>query len=79
MLCMGVGVCGASVGIKSRYYDKLALFYLSCRYDELRKVLQFESTNPESPKYESNQSHVKHFEKVWNSSHFVLQTDDLSI
>lgn len=61
---MGVGVCGASVGIKSRYYDKLALFYLTCRYDELRKLLQFQPNETESPKYESNQIQEKHFEKV---------------
>lgn len=64
MLCMGVGVCGASVGIKSRYYDKLALFYLTCRYDELRNMLQFEPTDTETPTYQSNQNQIKHFEKV---------------
>lgn len=40
MLCMGAGLCGSTLGIQGRYYDKLALFYTSCRYQEIRKLLQ---------------------------------------
>lgn len=63
MLCMGAGVCGASVGIQSRYYDKLALFYTTCRYEELRKMLQSHPIE-KSPRDEPKQKPVKEFEKA---------------
>lgn len=38
-LCMCVGIGASLIGIQSNYYDKLAIFYSSHRYQELRKMI----------------------------------------
>lgn len=39
LLCMCVGIGVSMIGIKSYYYDKLAIFYSSHFHDELRKMI----------------------------------------
>lgn len=39
LLCMCVGVGASLIGIQSNYYDKLAIFYSSHRYQELRNMI----------------------------------------
>lgn len=38
-LCMCVGIGASLIGIQSNYYDKLAIFYSSHRYQELRNMI----------------------------------------
>lgn len=38
-LCMCVGIGVSLIGIQSNYYDKLAIFYSSHRYQELRNMI----------------------------------------
>lgn len=38
-LCMCIGIGASLIGIQSNYYDKLAIFYSSHRYQELRNLI----------------------------------------
>lgn len=38
-VCMVVGIGASLIGIQSNYYDKLAIFYSSHRYQELRNMI----------------------------------------
>lgn len=38
-LCMCVGIGVSLIGIQSDYHDKLAIFYTSHRYQELRNMI----------------------------------------
>lgn len=38
-LCMCVGLGVSIIGIQSNYHDKLAIFYTSHRYQELRNMI----------------------------------------
>lgn len=62
MLSMGAGLCGSAIGIQSRYYDKLAIFYTSQMYDEMKRFLPMHRHDNEN---EMDQNNVKHFAKVF--------------
>lgn len=38
-LCMCIGVGASLIGIRENYYDKLAIFYSSHRYQEVRNMI----------------------------------------
>lgn len=38
-ICMCVGIGASLIGIRNDYYDKLAIFYSSHRYQELKNMI----------------------------------------
>lgn len=59
-VCMVVGIGASLIGIRSEYHDKLAIFYTSHRYHELRNMIV--SGWKDKKKSENNSS--KQFVKV---------------
>lgn len=56
LVCMAIGVGASLIGIRNEYHDKLAIFYTSHRYQEIRDIIQNKWKEKE---YGSNETFTK--------------------
>lgn len=61
-VCMVIGIAASLIGIRGEYHDKLAIFYTSHRYQELRNMIRADWR--ERKKSESESYSTKLFVKV---------------
>lgn len=73
-MCMCIGVGASLIDIRSNYYDKLAIFYSSHRYQELRNMILDDWASKKSEKQNSNP-----FVKVRSSNKFVTYRQPIYI